>query len=272
MRQAGIWNARRRARAYVTRLGITAPEHIRIEVIAKHLAALLGLRLRIVDAPLEGADSQLVRLPTEVIILVSTRITDPASRRFVIAHELGHLVLDHPSMPPHRIGDANPATRTPNDVRDYESEANAFASELTMPYRLVRDLCRSSHVSLDVPRQIASMFQMSILASAIRVAELSPEPCAAVFSSRRRVVWAAESATFPARIPRDRPIVAGSVAAQFWEAGSIESRAKEVPGRAWLDTTRATEIVEHAVASVEYGTVLSMLWLPKRTGRATSRA
>lgn len=215
MRQAGIWNARRRARAYVTRLGITAPEHIRIEVIAKHLGTVLGLRLRIVDAPLDGADSQLVRLPGEVIVLVSTRIKDPASRRFVIAHELGHLMLDHPSLPPHAIGDANPAVRTPDDVRDYEAEANAFASELTMPYVLVRDLCRSSPVNLDVAWEIARAFQMSILASAIRIVELSLEPCAAVFSSRRHVLWAAESASFPARIERDRPIATGSVAAQF---------------------------------------------------------
>lgn len=270
MRQAGIWNARRSARAYVTRLGITAAEHIRIEVIAKHVGGLLGLKLRIVDAPLEGADSQLVRLPTEVIIIVSTRITDPASRRFVIAHELGHLVLDHPSMPPHRIGDANPAMRTPDNVRDYESEANAFASELTMPYRLVRELCRSSRVSLDVPRQIANTFHMSILASAIRVAELSPEPCAAVFSSRRRVVWAAESATFPERILRDRPIANGSVAAQFWESGNIDDCATSVPAKVWVKTRRSSEIVEHAVASSEYGTVLSMLWLPSAPRNRTN--
>lgn len=262
MRQAGIWNARRRARANVTRLGITAPEHIRIEVIATHLAEKLGLSLRILDAPLEGADSQLVRLPGEVIILVSTRIKDPASRRFVIAHELGHLILDHPSMPPHRIGDANPAARTPNDVRDYEAEANAFASELTMPYRLVRDVCRTTIVSLEAPWQIARMFGMSILASAIRFVELSAEPCAAVFSSQRRVLWSAESASFPARIERDRPIAAGSRAASFWESGAIDTGAVQIPAHLWLDRADNQSIVEDAIASREYGTVLSMLWLP----------
>src|SRR5262245_17395106 len=138
MRQAGISNARRAARAYVIRLGITAPGHVRIEAIAKRIGALMGLKLRIVDGPLDGADSQLVRLPAEVIIVVSTRIRDRASRKFVIAHELGHLVLDHPSLPPHTIGEAGPARRTPDHVRDFEAEANAFASELTMPYALVK--------------------------------------------------------------------------------------------------------------------------------------
>lgn len=263
MRHAGIWNARRAARAYITRLGITAPGHIRIEAIAKRIGAMLGLKLRIVDAPLEGADSQLVKLPNEVIIIVSTRIRDPASRKFVIAHELGHLVLDHPSMPPHKIGEAGPIRRTPDHVRDLEAEANAFASELTMPYTLVRHLCEAGPVSLDVASRIAKMFGMSILASAIRVAELSGERCAAVFSAHRRVVWSAESSTFTIRIERDTPIAAGSVAARFWDQGAVDERARRVPARAWFQTGAQLEIVEHAIASHEFRTVLSMLWVPR---------
>lgn len=263
MRHAGIWNARRAARAYVTRLGITSPGHIRIEPIAKRLGSMLGLELRIVDAPLDGADSQLVRLPAEVIVIVSTRIRDPASRKFVIAHELGHLVLDHPSLPPHKIGEAGPAGRTTDDMRDYEAEANAFASELTMPHRLVRHLCETGPVSLEIASQIAKTFGMSILASAIRVAEVSSERCAAVFSAHRRVVWSAESTSFTVRIERDTPIASGSVAARFWEHGAVDDRARRVPARAWFRTEAPLEIVEHAVASREFGTVLSMLWVPR---------
>src|SRR5262245_62090445 len=140
MRQAGISDARRAARAYVMRLGISAPEHIRIDAIAKRLAALRGLTLRIIEGPLDGADSQLVRLPGELTIFISDRIKDAGSRKFIIGHELGHLMLDHPLLPPHRIGDAAESHRqrdriaTTEDVRDYEAEANAFSSELTMPY------------------------------------------------------------------------------------------------------------------------------------------
>lgn len=263
MRHAGVWNARRVARAYVTRLGITAPGHIRIEPIAKRLGAMIGLNLRIVDAPLEGADSQLVRLPDEVIIIVSTRISDPASRKFVIAHELGHLVLDHPSLPPHKIGEAGPVGRILDDARDYEAEANAFASELTMPYTLIRGSCDAGPVNLDVAARIAKTFGMSILASAIRVAELSSERCAAVFSARRRVLWSAESAMFTIRIERDTPIGDGSVAARFWDHGAVDDRARRVPARAWFQTDAQLEIVEHAIASHEFGTVLSMLWVPR---------
>lgn len=262
MRHAGISNARVVARAYVTRLGVTAPAHIRIEAIAKRIAATMKLKLRIVDAPLDGADSQLVRLPDAVIIIVSNRIRDPASRKFVIAHELGHLVLDHPSLAPHKIGEAGPARRMPDSVRDFEAEANAFASELTMPYVLVHELCQVTPVSLDVAWRIARTFGMSILASAIRVVELSHEHCAAVFCAHRRVMWAAESASLSARVNRKRELNNDSVARRFWESGAVDDVARQVPASAWFETSADVRILEHATASVEFRTVLSMLWIP----------
>src|SRR5688572_2885473 len=204
MRHAGIWNARRVARACVTRLGISAPEHIRIDAIAKRLATLRGFTLRIIEGPLDGADSQLVRLRDELTIIISDRIKDTASRTFVIAHELGHIMLDHPLLPPHRIGDPAAAPPTADDVRDYEAEANAFSRELTMPHVLVRDWCRVVPVNLDVPWRIARTFKMSILAGARRFAELSPERCAAVFSAHRKVIWCTESPSFTVPIERQR--------------------------------------------------------------------
>jgi Zn-dependent peptidase ImmA (M78 family) len=259
MRTAGIREARRIARGMVYRLGITAPEHIRIEPIAKRVTALLGCRLRIIDGPLDGADSQMIRTPGEVTIVVSNRI-DAGARKFAIAHELGHLVLEHPMLPPHRI--SGPSRRTSEHVRDYEAEANAFASELTMPYVLVNRWCDTAPVTLDVAWRIAATFGMSILAAAIRVTELSRVRCAAVFSSRRAVVWCAESATFT-RIQRGRPLDPGSIAWDFWERGTIQEGAHGVPGAAWFDTSADVEIVEHATVSHEFGTVLSMLWVPE---------
>ncbi|HEY4243689.1 MAG TPA: ImmA/IrrE family metallo-endopeptidase [Kofleriaceae bacterium] len=262
MRQAGLWNARREARACVTRLGISAPEHIRVDAIAKRLAALRGFRLRIIEGPLDGADSQLVRFPGELTIIISDRIKDTASRKFVIAHELGHVVLEHPMLPPHRIGDAAASPPTADDVRDYEAEANAFASELTMPHLLIRDWCRVVPVNLEMPWRIARTFGMSILAASRRFAELSPERCAAVFAAHRKVMWCTESASFTVPIERYRYLDPGSLASAFWSKGAIEEREQFVPANAWLRTTASVQIVEHATASHEFRTVLSMLWVP----------
>src|SRR5258706_13015634 len=140
MRKAGIREARRVARALVYRFGIAAPDHIRIEAIAKRMGA------RVVEIRLDGADAQLVRVGSDVRIMVSDRIPDGGARRFGIGHELGHFVLGHPSMPPYMLRTSTPRP-TSNNERDYEAEANAFASELLMPYVLVHRWCEVSPVT-----------------------------------------------------------------------------------------------------------------------------
>jgi len=258
MRKTGIREARRVARALVFRLGITAPEHIRIEAIAKRLG------LRIVVTKLDGAEAQLVRTGDDAMIMVSDRIKDPAARRFSIAHELGHFVLGHPSMPPHMLSATLRMKRGSEYERDYEAEANAFASELLMPYSLVRKLCEVSPMSLREPWLIAEMFSVSILTSTIRVTEISPERCAAVFSAKRHVVWFAPSETFTREIERGRRIDPHSVAWDFYTKGAIDDREQPVPADAWFDTSVDVEIIEHSTASTEHGTVLSLLWIPER--------
>lgn len=54
-----------------------------------------------------------------------------------------------------------------------------------------------------------------------------------------------------------------SIASTFWTKGTIEEREQLVPANAWLRTTACVEIVEHATASKEFRTVLSMLWVPE---------
>lgn len=258
MRDHGIADARRIARALVRRLGIEAPEHVRIEAIAKRLGA------RIVETRLDGAAAQLVRKGDDVHVLVSDRLTDPSFRRFSIAHELGHFVLRHPTMPAASFSGPAPGRRTKPDARDYEAEANAFAGELLMPYELAQRPCAVSPVSLEIPRQLASTFSVSILTAAIRFVELSPERCAAVFSTRREVAWCVPSPTFQREIPRGHRLDAQSVAWDFFAKGAIDDRPQPVAADAWLDTDRDVDIVEHAIASRDHGTVLSLLWVPER--------
>ena len=55
-----------------------------------------------------------------------------------------------------------------------------------MPAVLLRRACEVSPVDLAVPRTIARDYEVSILASTIRFAELASERCAAVFCAARQ--------------------------------------------------------------------------------------
>ena len=257
MRSLWIRKARQVARALLRRFGVMAPEHVNIEVFAARLGA------SVIVGPLEGAVAQLVQVGAEVHIIVSDRVTDPCATRFSIAHELGHFVLGHPSPDPTELCGRRRSRRGPDEERDYEAEANAFAGELLMPFHLVQRQCEVSPVSLEIPWRLAKAFNVSILTATIQFAEFSSERCIAVFSAKREVQWSAPSATFTRDIPRGKRIDPQSVAWDFFENGSLDVRAQHIPADAWLETTVDVEIVEHSVASAAHGTVLSLLWVPE---------
>jgi Zn-dependent peptidase ImmA (M78 family) len=255
MQTEWIRDAQRCAQGLLHRFGVTEAAHIRVESFAAKLGVL------IVEVPLDGASAQLVRAGTRTTIMVSARITDPAARRFSIAHELGHFMLGHPSQPPSAL--CTPyAHRTAE--RDYEAEANAFAAELLMPATLLRRACEVSPVDLAVPRKIARDYDVSILASAIRFAELASERCAAVFSTRGKVKWVAPSPTFHYEIVRGRTLDRGSLAWDFFATGALPDEPQPVSADAWVTSSREWDLVEHSVCSRELGTVLTMLWIPSR--------
>ena len=123
LREAGIERARLEASKLLKRFGVESVNHVNVEVFAARL------HVELVEAPLDGATAQLVVGNGRASIVLSDRLTDPADRRGAIAHELGHFVLKHPSIPIAEL--CAPRTRDHfSDSPDIEDEANGFALEL----------------------------------------------------------------------------------------------------------------------------------------------
>ncbi len=259
-RVEGIQAAEAKAAALVHRCGVTAPQHVNPGVYAKKLGA------RVVDGHLQGAQAQLVRTPDEITILISDRVRDERARNFIMVHELGHLVLSHPSCSPSEL--FSPVTRGPSHKRTYEGEASTYSGAALMPAPLVRPLCDVPEMTLDVAWQIMRLYPVSILASAIRSTQLTSLRCAAVFASRSVVKWFAPSATCTRWIPRGFRLSSESRASAFFEHGTLNEEAGRVPARAWFKTESDVEIIEQSIGSAEHGTTLSMLWIPESSATA----
>jgi hypothetical protein len=255
MRAAGgIQHARRQARALVDQYGITEPGHIVIEDLAFRQG------LTIYEAPLEGMVAQLInpRWGRPKLVL-SDRLVERDARRFTIAHELGHYVLQHPSRSLVELCD--PLARGPERSPAYEElEANAFASELLMPERLVRPHCVGMPVSLAPALQIAHRFGVSVRAAAIRFTELTDAACAAVLSERGAVRWIVRSAAFRSSIPQGKPLDPRSIAWAWFADGTTTAERREVPVDAWIEPEPSVSLLEHSLVSINRGTVLTMLW------------
>lgn len=252
----GRWDAQ----VFLRRYGVTSREDLRPEAWA------FDNGIEIVEADLDGAAAQLIRIGDVVQIVIPTRISDYCARRFAIMHELYHFLKRHPSLSPTMMCKPKWLRGGDRHLHVFEQGSNAFAGAGLLPDFLLRKRCEISPVSLDVPWQIAKEYDVSILTSAIRFVELSSERCAAVFSKNGVVQWVARSKTMTRRIADTQRIHRDSVAWDYHATGRLDERDQLVPAGAWFDTTSSVDIIEHSTCRPDYGTVLSMLWVPEAVG------
>lgn len=219
--------------------------------------------IELVEAALDGASAQLVRLGDLVQIVLPESLTDLGARRFSIMHELYHFLKKHPSPSATMLCQPKWSRRPSPRVHLPEVGSNAFAGAALLPDCLLRRACEVSPVSLDVPHRLAKEYDVSILTSTIRFTELTSERCAAVFSKDGVVQWASTSPTFTRSIKKGTPLSRESVAWDFYAKGRLDDREQPVPARAWFETRIDVDIIEHSICSPEHRTVLSLLWVPE---------
>lgn len=89
-----------------------------------------GMNIILVNYPLEGVRGFYQYFQRNNIIYLDEKLSD-SERRFVLAHELGHMML-------HKKSNAIfMDTRTQFNTSKYEQEANLFAMELLLPDQIL---------------------------------------------------------------------------------------------------------------------------------------
>lgn len=179
----------RAARSILDRFGIRDPEDIDLELIAGERRTLIEQK------PMEMAEGRLVYRDGRGTIAVNRNIALPTKRRFVIAHEIGHIEL-HP-------GTENVAVCDEEALSDYrekqprETEANEFAGELLMPRSMFEGICDGEPPHAELLETLATTFRTSLTASAIRYARTGPYASAVILTKDGLVRWFWPGADFP---------------------------------------------------------------------------
>lgn len=120
--------------------------------------------------------------------------------RFTLAHELGHYFI-----PSHRVGlmrgDLKPhgsiSYLTDLSSWQIERDADSFASSLLMPSRSVQDVIKGRPFGFHLIEEIATKFQVSKSAAALRFAQIGNYPIMIVYAIDGKIRWVKRSEDFP---------------------------------------------------------------------------
>lgn len=246
----------RAAQELLKRLRVRNPE----EIDVKEICAYCGPLVRF--SPLQNEQGRIVRSVDGALIVVAERTLASKQWRFTIAHELGHFVR-HERIDQFRIC-------TDLEVHPVyaggaiETEANEFAAELLMPEYLFARRCEVNRPSMHHVREIASAFDTSLQATALRFVTFCPEPCAVVCSWDGAIRWWSATPDFGFALSRGHALGSSTYAGDLLAGRHIDDQPETIEASGWSDDSRAEDfdVQEHSIALGGTGAVLTLLWHP----------
>jgi hypothetical protein len=222
------------------------------------IAETLNLSVR--EKDLVGCDGALLRSMTgsKGIIVVRQSIREFGRKRFTIAHELGHLILEGGS-----------AACISSDIGQWaetkhsEKNADEFAAELLIPSEEVQSLINSEKPSLQLIRRVAEQYETSLSASGWRFCDIVSVPCAIIWSTNGVIQWFRKSDSFAFFLRRGVAVPDASYAMAAHKGQEVPDEPEPLPAREWIEHSRileGAEIWEQSVRLPWYDSALTLLW------------
>lgn len=236
--------------------GITKPDEINLRDIAADKNILVEEKI------IRGAEGRIVQNDKGAIIVINSEIREEGRKHFVLAHELGHFELHRNIM--HFICDEEALLDWHNsNPREYE--ANTFAAEMLMPKELFIRECNGKKFSLDLIRELSSIFHTSVTATAFRYAEIGSTPIVVAFSANNKIKWYKCHKEFPLQFVKvNADLSKDSYAYDFFKLGSVPSEPDKVPAYAWFQRDynchKYNFFNEQCHVLPRYNSVLSIIW------------
>jgi hypothetical protein len=242
-------------------------DRMRLPVRPKEFAQQLDILVEPFCPPQPDISGFLMRLGNSFGIGYSTAIRNEGFANFTVAHELGHYFIDdHPFA---LVSSGKHFSRSGYISKDrFEEEADAFATELLMPWKLIEPLIRANAGGFQTIKTIAKQCESSLLASAIRYTQVTQECVAAIVSHLGVVEFMTASTSFK-QIPdldwlRKRDSLPANVASKRFSTELDWIRAghiSEEGGRLsqWFPAVRDREIEEDVVGLGSYERLLTVL-------------
>jgi len=240
--------------------GFSSPQ----ELVLEDLAMAIGVF--VVDARLDSATARMVRSGDYGLIRVNDTIRHSGRRRFAIAHEIGHFVMHKKVTQLLACTDTDMLASYKSSP--YEVEASIFAGALLMPTDPFRTRAANRPPKTSVISDLASHFDTSMTATALRYVETSKDYCVFVVSENGKIRWWRASDSFGHHnlwLESNNTLPRHSAAAQFFHDGEAPAGPLQVDLKDWfgeLPDIDSDYVIEQAIPLADFNQVISMIWLP----------
>lgn len=215
--------------------------------------------------PMSSCDGRMVMKNGRSIVTINSDIEFPQKKRFVLAHELGHIIC-HANRDATFSDDYNTLEAYKHGPQ--EREANDFASSLLMPSESFTKACQRQKFGSSLLRSLADKFNTSLTATVYRYIDLGPHPICVFYSKDGIVQYWKKSETFICwlkdrnrlRVPED------SVAQEFYGKGKIyptNDSDQTIFKSTWCELDKYesdSKMFEFCIITPKYNTVLSVIW------------
>jgi IrrE N-terminal-like domain len=217
-----------------------------------------------------GVSGFLMRVGETFGIQYAQHISNNGFIRFTVAHELGHYFL--PGHPEHLFpsGDGIHQSRSGFISGDrHERQADYFASALLMPKSRFKKEASKAGQGFKAIERLATLFQTSITATAIRYAKFTEDPVAVIVSSGQQIDYCFMSDRIRdldgiTWIKKGTLLTPGTATADFNRDPSNIEQARQAESTSnlddWFDGAPAVEINEDVIGLGSYGKTLTVIF------------
>ncbi len=239
----------------------------------KFFVAGIDSTAMVVEEELKTCDGRITFGDKKTVIKVNSEIPYLERKRFVIAHEIGHLILHKGmSLPDDTFHNFNIIEGTEKFLQSgkQELEANEFASELLMPTHLFKAEARGKKFIPQLIKQLADRFKVSLTAVAFKYLKCDLHPICIIQITNGKVkywkksnsmnIWVGDVTKLPP--PGD------SVAMEYLQKGyefvySLEEKAQKIKRSTWFELRREeqdNDFYEYCIPTKSYKSILSIIW------------
>ncbi|XVJ67834.1 MAG: ImmA/IrrE family metallo-endopeptidase [Lacibacter sp.] len=234
-----------------------------------------GLDAVLIEEELKNCDGKIIFGSNKAVIKVNSQIQFPGRKRFVIAHEIGHLIM-HKGMklPDDVFSNFNIISGMERLLKNgiQELEANEFASELLIPQKLFLKEASGKKFSPLLIKQLAERFKTSLTAIVFKYLQSDNlHPICIVFIENGRVKYWKKSSELKVWLGdyiRLAPPV-DSVAIEYIQKDyefiyKMEEKAQCIKKSTWFNLNEYDDedsiFYEYCIPTKRYKTILSIIW------------